>query len=133
MTETKQKLTFEEWQKLNPPKCKCCEKLLPTGFAGYMNGEINRIIDIHGERVKGLYCCDCADISQAILMNEKFVEVYRDNIIFCKEDRYLPYWESALYFNSVEDVRTWIDYRLGQMEKARKEWLWLKGRYSDED
>lgn len=102
--------TFTEWkEKHHPPKCKCCDKLLEFRFDSFAKGEINRVRDVDGTKVKGLYCKDCYIESQAYLMNERFVENYNGEIIFCKDDMYSPYWECPYHFKTIEECRTRMD------------------------
>ncbi|MEC2335184.1 hypothetical protein [Bacillus subtilis] len=106
MAEIKMKLTFEEWKKSQ--KCKCCNRPVSLELKDW-GVNTHKIRDIDGQKVKGYYCSDCVDESMAHLMNERFVEVYNGNTIFCKDGNYTPYWECAYYFKTLEDCRNRID------------------------
>lgn len=101
--------TFREWMEKNPPKCNCCNKLLDFSYEAFAKGELNRVVDLDGQKVKGFYCNDCYIESLAYLMNERFVEVYRGSTIFSKDGNYSPYWDCPYYFTTIEDCRKRID------------------------
>ncbi|WP_324655159.1 hypothetical protein [Bacillus paranthracis] len=104
------KPTFDELRRQlreNPPKCKCCEKVLPAGFNLFR--EATKLTDVDGERLAGFYCRDCSTEALAYLMNERFVEVYEGNLLFCKDGRYSPWWGCPYYFKTIEECRIRID------------------------
>jgi hypothetical protein len=113
------KTSIKEWMENNPPKCRRCNKVLQVGFEFY-GKELNKITDTDGERLKGFYCSDCNKEQTEALEILRFVEVYKNNRIYCKEGRYQPYWGSSYHFNSLEECRLFIDYRINQLEEARK-------------
>ncbi len=103
-------MTFEDWKKNNPIKCKCCKEVLPTDtFENYAK-DIHKITNVDGARLRGLYCTGCVDFAQAQIMNESFVEVYKGNQIYRKQGGYTPYWGCNYYFDTVEDCRLRIDH-----------------------
>lgn len=96
-------MTFEEWRKANPVKCKTCSKVLNS----YMH--MHRIRDLNSERLKGFYCKDCVDDAQQQLKEERFVEEYKGNEIYCRDGCYAPYWGCAYYLKSLDECRLIID------------------------
>ena len=101
------KPTFEEWMKSQV--CKKCSTPLDLSFKNFIKGNVRKVHDLNGEKVRGSYCGDCGEMAQAELMNERFVENYNGNTIFCKDGRYIPYWDCHYYFKTIEECRMRID------------------------
>lgn len=97
---------IELWKKSQ--KCKKCGVPVSLEFKDYGRSTF-KIKDLDGEKVRGYFCSECVDMATAELMNERFVEVYKGNTIYCKNGMYAPYWGSPYYFETLEDCRTRID------------------------
>jgi hypothetical protein len=102
------KPTFKEWMEKNPPKCKCCNKVLPSDFAGLYK-EAGKLTDVDGERIKGFYCKDCYNECDYRLQESRWVAEHDNQKIYEKDGRYYPYWGAPYYFKTLEDCRTRID------------------------
>lgn len=74
----------------------------------FMN--IKRLEDLDWSRI-GMYCNKCFPAAEAKIKSQRYVETYKGNEIYCKDDKYAPYWQSPYYFNSLEDARIRIDNR----------------------
>jgi predicted nucleic-acid-binding Zn-ribbon protein len=99
--------SFAEWSKTQ--KCKKCDCSLDLSFSSYMSGGYKKVVDVDGEKVRGMYCGDCGDMAQAELMNSRFIENYNGATIFGKDGNYVPYWGSFYYFKTIEECRIRID------------------------
>jgi len=58
----------------------------------------------------GLYCKDCFDSIETNLKESRFIEEYKSCNIYCKDNKYYPYWDCHYYFNTIEGVRDRIDH-----------------------
>jgi len=102
--------TVQEWLEAHPPKCKRCENLLAVfNFENFNNGKINKLKDVDGEKIKGLYCHHCVDEAHKDLMESRFLEEYKGEKIYQKDDMYLPYWGCMYHFKTLEECRIRID------------------------
>lgn len=117
MTEIKQRPTLDELIKDNPIKCRCCGVILECTFQDWSERKINKLIDVDGEKIKGLYCGNCVSKAHDDLMDSRFVEEYGGNRIYHKDGMYFPFWTSPYHLKSIEDCRLWIDYRLNYFKE----------------
>jgi len=83
--------------------CKKCD-----GHLGHYCENGKRVFDVGYERL-GLFCKTCAEIVENDLKNKRFVEEYKGNQIYLKDERYFPYWECQYFFNNLDDVKIRID------------------------
>lgn len=61
-------------------------------------------MDIKGKRLT-LLCGDCAKQIEKQLKEECFVCEYKGGNIYCKDNRYVPYWGCGYYFKTLEDCK----------------------------
>jgi hypothetical protein len=87
-------------------KCKQCNKEL--NFREFVNGNYKKVLDVDLQKV-GLFCKEHGEEVEEALKQERFVEEYKGNKIYCKDGSYIPYWECHYYFKSLDDVKKRID------------------------
>ncbi|PEF30347.1 hypothetical protein CON39_11790 [Bacillus thuringiensis] len=96
-------MSFKELMEKHPPKCKKCEVVL-KGFAS-----MKRLVDVDGQKPRGLYCLSCWEEAQTELFESRYVETYKDIRICHKDGRFYTAWNTALCFPTLTDCRTRID------------------------
>lgn len=87
-------------------KCKKCSKEL--NFTEFVNGNFKKVLDVDLKKV-GIFCKEHGEEIEEELKSERFVEEYKGNKIYCKDGKYIPYWECHYYYKSLKDVRNRID------------------------
>ncbi|MCM0006171.1 hypothetical protein [Bacillus paranthracis] len=120
-------LLFKEFIKANPPKCNTCKASLSMSLSAHVYKEINKLIDVDGERVRGFYCKNCIEQARKDLMESRLFEEYKGSKIYRKDDMYLPYWDCAYHFKTVEECRIRID---ANISIAKSRIADLKGIFS---
>ncbi|MBK1611709.1 hypothetical protein [Bacillus cereus] len=100
-------MSIQELRKKYPPKCKVCEVILKS-FAS-----MKRLVDVDGQKPRGLYCVSCWEKAQTELFESRYVETYKDIRICHKDGRFYTAWNTALCFPTLKDCRTRID--LGEL------------------
>lgn len=118
---------FREWRKANPPKCNACKATLSMSLSAHVYKEINKLIDVDGERVRGFYCKNCIEQARKDLMESRLFEEYKGSKIYRKDDMYLPYWDCAYHFKTVEECRIRIDANISIAKRGLAD---LKGVFS---
>lgn len=125
------RLSFQEYMKKNPVKCKTCKTILCSDSSAFMSAflrkEIHRLIDVDGERIKGFLCSNCIEQARKDLMESRLFEEYKGSKIYRKDDMYLPYWDCAYHFKTVEECRIRIDANISIMKRGIAD---LKGIFS---
>lgn len=120
-------LLFKELLKANPPKCNTCNTVLTISLSAIMNKETQRLTDVDGEKVKGFYCKGCAEQAYKDLVDSRLFEEYKGSKIYRKDDMYLPYWDCAYHFKTVEECRIRIDSNIAIAKRGLSD---LKGIFS---
>ncbi|MNJ67861.1 hypothetical protein D3C77_640660 [compost metagenome] len=69
---------------------------------------IRRLTDVDGARL-GYYCSMCFPALDNEIKSKRFVEEYKGNKIYMKDECFYPYWECQYFFKSLLDVRNRID------------------------
>lgn len=81
--------------------CKECDAKLTMS-------NINRLLDLDFTKL-GVYCNNCFPEAEFKIKKQRLVEEYKGNEIYCKDNRFSPYWHSQYFFNKLEDARLRID------------------------
>ncbi|MCA1026985.1 hypothetical protein LCM23_12865 [Cytobacillus kochii] len=87
-------------------KCKQCNKEL--SFREFTNGNYKKVLDVDLEKI-GLFCKEHGEEVEFNLKEKRFVEEYKGNKIYSKDNKFIPYWECDYYFKSIDDVKERID------------------------
>lgn len=84
-------------------KCKECGERLTFE-------NISSVKDVDNSRI-GAYCKEHGSELENELKQHRLVERYKGNEIYCKDEKYYPYWRCMYHFNTLEDCKKRIDDR----------------------